>query len=205
VTIADGLTWPVRLSHNHVELRPIRYRDARAWADLRRRNEQWLREWESTSPPDAARRPLSYRQMVRRFNVQARSGEALPWVVTYDGELAGQLNVSNIVWGSGRMATVGYWVDERLAGRGIIPTALALAVDYCFGTVGLHRIEVNIRPENHASLRVVHKLGFREEGRRERYLHINGEWRDHLSFAMTADDVPGGLLRRWSESERSAT
>ncbi len=75
-----------------------------------------------------------------------------------------------------------------------------MAVDHCFFAVGLHRIEVNIRPENQASLRVVRKLGFREEGVRERYLHIDGAWRDHLSFALTTDEVPGGLLRRWRAS-----
>ena len=83
------------------------------------------------------------------------------------------------------------------AGRGIIPTAVALATDHCFATVGLHRVEVNIRPENAASLRVVEKLGFRPEGLRPRYLHIDGDWRDHLSFALTADEVPEGLLARW--------
>lgn len=98
------------------------------------------------------------------------------------------------------MGSAGYWVDRDVAGRGVTPTALALAVDHCFFTVGLHRIEVNIRPENQASLRVVHKLGFREEGLRERFLHIDGAWRDHLSFALTADDVPGGLMRRWRAS-----
>lgn len=143
--------------------------------------------------------------MVRRFGAQARSGEALPWVVAYDGRLAGQLTVSGIAWGSAQMASAGYWVDRELAGRGVIPTALALAVDYCFFTLGLHRIEVNIRPENHASLRVVRKLGFREEGARERYLHIDGDWRDHLSFALTADEVPGGLVRRWRESRHTAS
>jgi ribosomal-protein-alanine N-acetyltransferase len=142
--------------------------------------------------------------MVRRFSAQARAGEALPWAVTYDGKLAGQLNVSSIIWGSARMASAGYWVDQAQAGKGIIPTALALAVDHCFFTVGLHRIEVNIRPENHASLQVVRKLGFREEGVREKFLHINGGWRDHLSFALTAEDVPQGLVRRWSESRHSA-
>jgi [ribosomal protein S5]-alanine N-acetyltransferase len=146
------------------------------------------------------RPPTSFRQLVRRFNAQARAGEALPWVVTYDGALVGQLSISGITWGSARMASAGYWVDREVAGRGVIPTALALAVDHCFFTVGLNRIEVNIRPENLASLRVVRKLGFREEGLRERFLHIDGGWRDHLSFALTADEVPGGLLRRWRAS-----
>jgi [ribosomal protein S5]-alanine N-acetyltransferase len=140
--------------------------------------------------------------MVRRYSAQARAGEALPWAVTYRGDLAGQLTVSGITWGSARMGSAGYWVARDVAGRGVIPTALALAVDHCFFTVGLHRIEVNIRPENTASLRVVQKLGFREEGTRAGFLHIAGAWRDHRSFALTADEVPGGLLARWLAASR---
>ena len=181
-------------------LRPLRYRDAREWVEVRQRNHEWLRPWEPTAPVQGARPATSFRQMVRRYNAQARAAEALPWVVTYDGRLAGQMTISSIIWGSARMASAGYWVDLDVAGRGVTPTALALAVDHCFFTVGLHRIEVNIRPENHASLRVVQKLGFREEGVRERFLHIDGGWRDHISFALTVEDVPDGLLRRWRAS-----
>ena len=72
-----------------------------------------------------------------------------------------------------------------------------LAVDYCFRSMRLHRIEIAIRPENVRSLRVVAKLGFRPEGLRPRYLHIDGDWRDHLVFALNAEEVPEGLLRRW--------
>jgi len=96
-----------------------------------------------------------------------------------------------------RSGQVGYWIDEKVAGRGVIPTALAMAVDHCFFVVGLHRIEASIRPENHASRRVVEKLGFHEEGLRRRYLHIDGAWRDHLCYAITIEDVPGGLMPRW--------
>ena len=94
-------------------------------------------------------------------------------------------------------ATLGYWVDQDRAGRGIVPTAVALATDHCFKTLGLHRMEINIRPENAASLRVVEKLGFRDEGLRPRFLHINGEWADHRSFALTSEEVPEGILARW--------
>ncbi|HEX6326092.1 MAG TPA: GNAT family protein [Jiangellaceae bacterium] len=181
-------------------LRPLRYRDAHAWVEVRQRNYEWLRPWEPTAPLPGARSATSFRQMVRRYNAQARAGEALPWAVTYDGRLAGQMTISSIIWGSARMGSAGYWVDRDVAGRGVTPTALALAVDHCFFTVGLHRIEVNIRPENHASLRVVRKLGFREEGIRQRFLHIDGGWRDHVSFALTAEEVPDGLLRRWRAS-----
>jgi ribosomal-protein-alanine N-acetyltransferase len=111
--------------------------------------------------------------------------------------LVGQLTVSSITWGSLRSANIGYWVDETVAGRGITPTAVALAVDHCFRAAGMHRIEICIRPENAASLRVVHKLGFRSEGLRRAYLHIDGDWRDHEAFALTAEEVPDGLLARW--------
>ena len=79
----------------------------------------------------------------------------------------------------------------------LVKRDVALAVDHCFSVLQLHRIEVNIRPENGPSLRVVEKLGLRDEGLRERYLHIQGRWCDHRTFALTAEEVPGGLLARW--------
>jgi ribosomal-protein-alanine N-acetyltransferase len=135
--------------------------------------------------------------MARTMRREARQGMALPWVVAYDGDFVGQLTVGSIMWGSARSGQVGYWIDEAVAGHGIIPTALAMAIDHCFFVVGLHRVEASIRPENLASRRVVEKLGFREEGLRRRYLHIDGAWRDHLCYALTIEDVHGGLLTRW--------
>ena len=78
----------------------------------------------------------------------------------------------------------------------MVPTAVALVADHCFSVVGLHRISADVRPENAASLAVVRKLGMREEGLHRRYLHIDGAWRDHLTFALLAEDAPGGVLRR---------
>jgi ribosomal-protein-alanine N-acetyltransferase len=135
--------------------------------------------------------------MVRAMRREARLGQAIPWVVTYGDQFVGQLTVGSITWGSARSGQVGYWIDEAYAGRGIIPTTLAMAVDHCFGVIGLHRLEASIRPENHASRRVVEKLGFREEGIRVRQLHINGAWRDHVCYALTAEEVPQGLMPRW--------
>ena len=70
-----------------------------------------------------------------------------------------------------------------------------MVIDHCFGPVGLHRIEIAIRPENAASLRVVEKLGLAQVGYAPRFLHIDGDWRDHRLFAITREEVPGGLLR----------
>lgn len=195
--------WPVTLECGDLGLRPIRYRDRREWTDLRIRNAKWMAPWEASNPLPGGELP-SYAAMVSSLNRQARQASALPFVITErrgglhaPPAIVGQLTVSTIVWGSARMATLGYWVDEARAGRGIAPTAVALATDHCFRVLGLHRMEINIKPDNAASLRVVEKLGFRDEGLRERYLHIAGRWADHRSFALTAEEVPDGLLNRW--------
>jgi [ribosomal protein S5]-alanine N-acetyltransferase len=197
--------WPVTLEAGNVALRPLRHRDKAEWSRLRQRNLQWLSPWEASNPAPGGYLP-SYHEMVRALNAQVRAASAMPFVITERLEaggrptIVGQLTVSGIVWGSALTATLGYWVDKERAGRGIAPTAVALATDYCFWQLGLHRMEINIRPENAASLRVVQKLGFRDEGIRKAYLHIAGSWADHRSFALTADEVPGGLLQRWRET-----
>jgi ribosomal-protein-alanine N-acetyltransferase len=200
--------WPATLEHGRVTVRPLRLRDGPAWVAVRRANVDWLIEWEAT-PPDAdgaggavPSGATTFVTMTRRLRAEAGQGRGLPFAVLYDGDFAGQLNVGGVVRGSLHSAHLGYWLDRRVAGRGVMPTAVALVTDHCFGPVGLHRVEVNIRPENAASRRVVEKLGFREDGLRRRFLHIAGEWRDHLSYALTRDEVPGGLLRRWQKSSR---
>ena len=192
--------WPVTLREGSVTLRPISRRDRDAWTRVRAANRDWLAPWEATPPRDLAP-PVSFAAMVRTLRGQARRGQLLPFVITYQGELVGQLTIGGVTYGSLCSAHVGYWVDSRVAGRGIMPTAVALAVDHCFLVLRLHRIEVNIRPENAASLRVVEKLGFRDEGLRRGYLHIAGQWRDHRTFALTADEVPEGLLARWRSQQ----
>ena len=196
-----AIDWPIELSDGPVTLRPLRYRDGRVWRRLRDDNAAWLAPWEATSP-DPSAPPLSYRELVRTMNAEARAGRALPFALTLDGAMVGQLSVAGIGWGSLRSAHIGYWVSRHVAGRGITPTAVALVTDHCLFSMGLHRIEVNIRPENAASLRVVAKLGFRDEGLRQRYLHIHGAWRDHRTFALTREDVPTGLLARHHRDRR---
>jgi ribosomal-protein-alanine N-acetyltransferase len=193
--------WPAVLSDGPVTLRPYRRSDGQTWSEVRRYNEKWLAQWEPTPPGpwQELNSPSAFRYVLRELRRAGRSGEAMPFAVTYDGRLVGQLSVGNIVRRAFCSGYAGYWVDSRLAGRGIIPTALALVVDHAFRSGGLHRIEVNIRPENGPSRRVVEKLGFREEAYHPRYLHIDGAWRDHVGYAMTAEEVAaeGGLLARW--------
>ena len=71
--------------------------------------------------------------------------------------------------------------------------ALALGLDHCFGAVMLHRVEATVRPENAASRKVLAKAGFREEGLLQRYLDVDGAWRDHLLVAITVEEVAGSV------------
>lgn len=198
-----GAGWPVELTDGEIVLRPLNRRDSRAWARARAANADWLAPWEATHP-EGVGRTLTFGAMVRGFDREARAGRMLPLVVQAGGRLVGQVTVSGIVWGSLRSGQIGYWIDRAVAGRGITPNAVAMMVDHCFFALGMHRLEVNIRPENVASLRVVEKLGFRPEGVRRRYLHIDGAWRDHATFALSPEDVPGGLLTRWRRAQRVA-
>ena len=126
----------------------------------------------------------------------ARRGQALPFTITLDGQLVGQLTVGNVVRGSLRSAWVGYWVESTAVGGGIATGAVALAVDHACGPVGLPRVEATVRPENVASLRVLTKLGFRDEGLLRRYLEVDGAWRDHQLLALTVDEIGAGLVSR---------
>ena len=194
--------WPVTLRHGDVMLRPLQLGDAKAWREVRVRNAAWLKPWDATVPPGAQSRPASFRSLVRRLGRLARDDAAMPFAVVVDGAFVGQVTVNNIVRGSAQFASIGYWLDQRVAGRGIMPLAVAMAIDHCFSVARLHRIEVCIRPENTNSLRIVEKLGIREIGYAPRFLHIDGAWRDHRIFAITAEECPGGLVARL-ESQQS--
>ena len=192
--------WPVVLKHNNIVLRPLGFRDRRAWLKIRDNNKNWFKEWEATLPGESNLSPASFYQVVKNLRDEARSLRALPFVITVGGSLAGQVTVANINYGSTRSAYIGYWIGEEFAGRGYTPLAVAMAIDHCFKSLKLHRIEIAIRPENIKSLRVVEKLGLRSEGARPKFLHINGEWRDHLIFAINEDEITGSLVSKLTNS-----
>ncbi|WP_307816520.1 GNAT family N-acetyltransferase [Nocardioides limicola] len=184
-----------------MRLRPLTTRDAPTWDRVREQNRLWLSPWEASLPAsESTYSPTTLRQLARRLVRAARRGEALPFVIEVDGEFAGQVTVSNVVRGSAQFGSIGYWLDQRHAGRGVVPLAVAMVIDHCFSTVGLHRIEIAIRPENSNSLRVVEKLGMREIGLAPRFLHIDGAWRDHRLFAVTVEECPVSMVDRLLQS-----
>ena len=193
--------WPARLTAGPVQLQPLRRSDAQEWTRLRLANEEWLAPWEPSAPLPWRERhtPAAFRAMRRASARRARTGVSVPLAVRVDGRLAGQVTIDNIVRGAMRSGHLGYWIDRAVAGRGMASLAVALVCDHAFGPVGLHRLQADIRPENLRSQRLVERLGFRREGLLRRYLDIDGDWRDHVSYALLVEDSPGGVLSRWHE------
>ena len=187
------------LTHGDVSLRIIRHRDAKTIERLVLSNREWLRPWEATNPHGPT--SFDFKAQIRSLLRALENNDGIPFVIVYQDEIVGQLNVANILHGSVSSCVIGYWVSPDVAGLGITPTAVALAMDYMFKAVGLHRVEIDIRPENEASIRVVEKLGLRYEGLKEKYIHINNDWRDHYVFALTSDEVNSGVLNRWLRKE----
>jgi [ribosomal protein S5]-alanine N-acetyltransferase len=183
------------LTHADVKLRIAKMRDSKALEKLILGNREWLRPWEATNP--GAPNSFDVRSQLRGLIRQLDDESGIPFVIEVDGVIAGQLNVANIMYGSVSSAVLGYWITPEVAGKGVTPICVALATDYLMNQQGLHRVEIDVRPENVASLRVVEKLGFRYEGIKQRYIHINGDWRDHYIFALTHEEIPEGLLNRF--------
>jgi ribosomal-protein-alanine N-acetyltransferase len=200
-----GRVGPVAVAAGVVGLRPPRWRDAGAWSGIRSRDRERLEAWEPGAPGSWAERNsfsawLHQCTALRRL---ARRGLSLPFMLTVDGRVAGQVTVGNVVRGSLCSAWVGYWVAAEKVGGGVATAAVAMAVDYCFSQAGLHRVEATVRPENAASLRVLAKLGFREEGLLRSYLDVAGDWRDHYLLAITAEEAAPGLVRRLTAQGRA--
>src|SRR3954470_23109865 len=192
---------PARLAWGPVELHPLRRRDAAEWSRVRLANEDWLAPWEPSAALSWKLRhtPVAYRAMRRTVAHRARLGTSLPFAVRVEGRLAGQVTIDNVVRGALRSGYLGCWMDREPAGRGMGSLAVALVCDHAFGPVGLHRVQADIRPENGPSQRLVERLGFQREGLLRRYLDIDGAWRDHLAYALLAEDLPGSVLQRWRQ------
>ena len=107
------------------------------------------------------------------------------------GEVAGVLNLSQIVRGAFQSAFLGYYAHARHARQGLMREGLALVLAHAFGPLSLHRLEVNIQPGNTASAALATGAGFRLEGYSPRYLQVGGRWRDHERYALTAEELRG--------------
>ena len=180
-------SWPVVIADRELLLRPFRFRDRSQWNDVRKVNAEWLAPWEATRPALDFDSPLpTFYEMVRYYNKEGRALRAMSlgiWLKTDSEEkFIGQITLGGLVFGAYRGGHIGYWIDQRFSNQGYTSRAVQALTDYAFKELQLHRIEINLRPENQASRKVAEKCGYYYEGLRLRYLHIAGDWRDHLTF-----------------------
>ena len=131
------------------------------------------------------RTPAAFHRYLERL----RRGNCLGyWIRTPDGDLAGVVNVTEIVRGAFQSAYVGYYAFSPNEGRGYMSRGLRAVIRQAFVVHRLHRLEANVQPGNLASRRLVRRLGFRREGYSPRYLKVGGRWRDHERWALTIED-----------------
>ena len=189
------LNWFVRdptpvLSGARVTLRAPRSRDYEAWRALRRESREFLKPFEPRwTEADLNRQAFGARLV--RGQAEARKGTDYSFLIfekTPSGELlVGGLTISNIRRRAAQFGSLGYWMGEQFAGRGLMSEAVGVTLPFFFGELGLHRLQAAFLPHNTASRRVLEKNGFKEEGYAENYLQIDGKWADHVLFALTRE------------------
>lgn len=172
-----------------IYLRPSEMRDYAQWAELRERSREFLTPWEPVWPLDDLTR-ASFRYRVRRHAEEMARDEAYTFFVFREGDdrLLGGLSLGHVRRGVAQTATLGYWMGAPYAGQGYMSAAVRAVLDYAFKKQGFHRIEAACVPNNEASKRLLERLGFTSEGYARAYLNINGQWRDHLLFALLDTD-----------------
>jgi ribosomal-protein-alanine N-acetyltransferase len=181
----------LELRGKRIMLRPLVAADWDAWREVRKRGAEWLVKWEPAplaGQPDPAddRRVFAARCGARDRERQLGTGYGFG--IFLGERFVGELNLSGVQRGPFQNGYVGYWIDEAVAGKGYTPEACAILFRFAFEDLHLHRLQVSIIPRNGPSNRVAEKLKLRNEGTALRYLEINGEWEDHIRYAITSED-----------------
>ena len=181
---------PITLHARRVVLRTLSEADYEAWFEVRTRCHDWLVKWEPRSA-HAAHLAEDRRSYLSRCAIRERErqmGAGFGFGIFVDGRFVGEITLSSIQRGPLQSAYIGYWVDQAVAGRGLMGESVVTMFQYAFESLRLHRVEINIIPRNAPSRRVVEKLDIRCEGIAERYLEIDGAWEDHARYAITAEE-----------------
>lgn len=175
-----------------VRLRFPRASDWREWAALRGESAAFLKPWEPQWAADELERGAWHRRL-RRYRRDLEDGCAVTFLI-FEKEadlMVGGIGIGNIRYGVSQSGQIGYWMGERHAGRGHMQDAVGAVLRFAFATMKLHRVEAACIPDNARSVRVLEKAGFTREGLLRSYLRIDGEWRDHYLYALTAEDHRG--------------
>ena len=192
-----GLTFPGGqqpvIRGEQVYMRYPRMADYLQWAKLRGESRAFLAPWEPQWAQDELTKG-AFRRRLKRYGYETRHDTAYAFFVfrKNDELLLGGCTLSNVRRGVTQCCALGYWIGERFSRQGLMHDAVRSLLPFVFGTLGLHRIEAACVPSNEPSKSLLIKTGFKQEGLARRYLQINGQWQDHLLFALLADEAPVG-------------
>ena len=173
-------------------IRPLTPGDADEYLALLTRNKEFLEPYEPARPREYWTLAEQASQLeTAAAEWETGAGYAFGIVDRADGALVGRVALANVIRKSWQNATLGYWLDQDRNGRGLATEAARLAIGFAFTEASLHRVQAGVMPRNTRSMRVLEKIGMREEGVALRYLLINGTWEDHRMYALTADEWTG--------------
>lgn len=175
------------------QLRPLDEDDVLAMVDYYLRNRVHHQPWSPIAPPSFFTREYQYQRIMLYLEANRRGGEYRFVIVPSDDDesIIGSVNLVAIERGVFLNGRFGYSIDNEWEGQGVMTSALALAVDFAFDDLELHRLEANVMPRNIGSRRVLEKCGFRRVGFSQKMVMINGVWEDHDMYALVIDDRPG--------------
>jgi ribosomal-protein-alanine N-acetyltransferase len=161
--------------------------DARAVTDYFARNRSHLARWSPPTPEGYFTEPYWIRRGERNFT-DARDGKAFRFAIVWRdnpaGDLLGTISLTEVVRGPLQQAFLGYGLDERSQGKGIMTEAVRAVATWAFDVQRLHRVSANYMPSNDRSAEVLRRCGFVVVGYARDYLFINGGWRDHVLTAL---------------------
>jgi ribosomal-protein-alanine N-acetyltransferase len=181
---------PLQLFGKRVMLRPLTAGDFDQWHEVRTRCSDWLLPWEprpkGAPAPSEDRPSFSHRCEIRER--ERHLGIGYGFGIFLGDRFGGEITLSSIQRGPYQCGSIGYWIDQSLAGQGFVPESVVVTLGFAFEAISLHRVEISIIPRNTASRRVVEKLHIRQEGVAERFLEIDGAWEDHVRYAITAEE-----------------
>src|SRR3954447_25961609 len=181
---------PQRIEGERVALRAFAPGDDAELTELRTRNRDFLAEWEPRRS-EGFFTPAGQRAEIERDRQEWAADRTYAFAIVEraDGAMRGRIALANVVRGAWENATLGYFVDRAVGGRGYATEAVGLALEFAFGPCRLHRVQAAVMPHNERSRRVLENNGFRHEGFSPRYLRLDGAWRDHELFAITVEEV----------------
>jgi [ribosomal protein S5]-alanine N-acetyltransferase len=179
---------PPIISGSRVQLRTPEMTDYAAWAALRQESRGFLVPWEPEWPANDLKRS-AFRARLKRYYRDIASDSSYPFFIISAGDrrLLGAITLSNVRRGVAQMGTLGYWIGAPHAGQGYMTEAVRLVLHFASDHLQLHRIEAACLPHNAASIALLRRAGFAQEGYARAYLKINGQWQDHMLFGLSLD------------------